>query len=106
MLTPLTSLPLPGLTSVTQAGDYSLSLKPFLPQVAEFPYKILNAASDAGFDGHALRANLTDAYLSTNPAIAGLTFALALAPVFLVVSEVNRNYSQVDRCWSLLPSEF
>ncbi|KAI5302726.1 hypothetical protein KEM56_000411 [Ascosphaera pollenicola] len=32
--------------------------------------------------------------------------ALSTAPVFLTVSELNRNYSQVDRCWSLLPLFF
>jgi steroid 5-alpha reductase family enzyme len=31
---------------------------------------------------------------------------VALGAVFLVVAEINRNYSQVDRCWSLLPTVY
>jgi len=31
-------------------------------------------------------------------------FSLAISPIFLLVSEVNKNYSQVDRMWSILPS--
>jgi len=47
---------------------------------------------------------LKDLYISTNPLISGFAISLALSVVFFVVSEANKNYSQVDRCWSLLPT--
>ncbi|KAK3044866.1 hypothetical protein LTS18_000146, partial [Coniosporium uncinatum] len=31
-------------------------------------------------------------------------FSLAISPIFLLVSEVNKNCSQVDRMWSISPS--
>ena len=42
-------------------------------------------------------------YISTNPLISAFGFSQSLGPVFLLVSAVNKNYSQVDRWWSLLP---
>ncbi len=43
-------------------------------------------------------------YTATNPLVSGFAFSVFLGAVFLVVSEYNKNYSQVDRCWSLLPT--
>lgn len=45
-------------------------------------------------------------YTTSDPLVIGLAISLAISPVFLVVSEVKRNYSQVDRAWSILPSLF
>jgi len=43
-------------------------------------------------------------YLSTNPLVTALHFALVVALIVLALSEINRNYSQIDRLWSLLPT--
>jgi steroid 5-alpha reductase family enzyme len=43
-------------------------------------------------------------YLSTNPLITAFAFSLFLFPIFLIASEINKNYSQIDRFWSLLPT--
>lgn len=45
-------------------------------------------------------------YTTSDPLVIGLAISLAISPIFLVVSEVKRNYSQVDRAWSILPSLF
>jgi steroid 5-alpha reductase family enzyme len=47
---------------------------------------------------------LRDIYLSTNPLITSLAIALFLSPFVLIVSEINKNYSQVDRLWSIIPA--
>lgn len=45
-------------------------------------------------------------YTTTDPLVSGLTISLAISPLFLLVSEIKRNYSQVDRAWSILPPLF
>lgn len=45
-------------------------------------------------------------YTTRDPLVLGLVISLVISPVFLIVSEVKRNYSQVDRAWSILPSLF
>jgi steroid 5-alpha reductase family enzyme len=87
---------LPAVQTVTDCADFSLTIAPYLPQLRQLPQQIFEQVSDAD----ALRA----LYVSTNPAITALSFALFLTPVVLVVSEFNCNYSQVDRLWSLLPA--
>lgn len=43
-------------------------------------------------------------YVSTNPLMSAAAFALALSVITFVAAEFNRNYSQVDRLWSILPA--
>ena len=33
-----------------------------------------------------------------------IAFTIATMPIFLLVTEINKNYSQVDRVWSILPT--
>lgn len=97
-LIPAAVASLPIVTSATNWAEYETAFGQFLPQLYELPSQVLAAGAD-------LEA-LKHLYITTNPAISGLAFAIALCPIFLVVSEVNRNWSQVDRCWSLLPTVF
>ncbi|KAI9698294.1 MAG: hypothetical protein M1820_007564 [Bogoriella megaspora] len=89
-----TALPL--ITSLSDCADYSKVVQPFLPQVYSLPQRV--------FDSINSLEGLKEIYVSTNPLVTAFVFSLALAPIFLVVSEINKNYSQVDRCWSLLPT--
>ena len=89
---------LPTVKSLQDCADYHQVFEPYLPQLYTLPDRIFATLSDV--DG------LKDIYTSTNPAISGLAFAIALMPVFLLVSEINRNFSQVDRVWSLLPTVY
>ena len=87
---------LPSIKSVVECTDFSKTVSPYIPQLYDLPYQVLqNITSLQG---------LKELYLSTNPLIAAFAISLFLGPVFLVAAEVNRNYSQVDRFWSLLPT--
>lgn len=77
---------------------FSNTVSPYIPQLYNLFQKVFQSISDP----HAL----TEIYLSTNPLISAFAFSLFLAPIFLVVSEINKNYSQVDRFWSILPTVF
>ncbi|KAI9835360.1 MAG: hypothetical protein M1837_003800 [Sclerophora amabilis] len=87
---------LPKVDSLTACADFSKTVSPFIPQLSSFPQQLLQSWSNP--------QDLKEIYLSTNPVISAFAVSLFLAPVFLVVSEINRNYSQVDRLWSLLPT--
>jgi steroid 5-alpha reductase family enzyme len=95
MLVPLLETTIPYVRRVEQCADFSKTFQPYLPQLYDLPQQIYKHIND--FEG------LKHLYLSTNPLIVALAFALALAPVVLIVSEINKNYSQVDRLWSFLP---
>ncbi|KAK2747051.1 hypothetical protein FQN55_005320 [Onygenales sp. PD_40] len=86
---------LPAVHAATDCTDFSLTVLAFLPQLTSLPSRLI----ESGTDIEALK----NVYVTTNPFVTAVAFALFLAPVFLIVSEVNRNYSQVDRCWSILP---
>lgn len=87
---------LPILQTLDECSDFSKTVEPFIPQLYELPQRLLRA-----FSG---REGLVDLYLDTNPLISGFAFSVFLGAVFLVAAEINRNYSQVDRFWSLLPT--
>ncbi|KAM5351316.1 hypothetical protein ACJ41O_004039 [Fusarium nematophilum] len=87
---------LPFLKSIEDCGDYAKTVEPFIPQLYALPEQILeNLANPSA---------LKQLYIDTNPLISGFAASLALGLIFLVVSEINRNYSQVDRAWSVLPN--
>ena len=87
---------LPAVKSVLDCADFNQAVTPFIPQLYELPQQLLQAISSP----QALKA----LYLSTNPLISAFAFSLFLSPIFFVVAEINKNYSQVDRCWSILPT--
>ncbi|KAH9839676.1 Protein of unknown function (DUF1295) [Teratosphaeria destructans] len=93
-----TGTSLPVITSVQDCADYAKVFAPYLPQLTALPNQVLNHLTDA--------PALQSLYASTNPAISGLAFSVALFPIFLVLSEINKNYSQVDRVWSILPTVY
>ena len=87
---------LPAVKSVSDCADWSKAVQPYIPQLYDLPQLLLSTISNP--------QGVKDLYLSTNPLVSGFAISLFLAPIFLVVSEINKNYSQVDRCWSLLPT--
>jgi hypothetical protein len=86
----------PALLSFPDTVDWSKTVEPYIPQIYELPSKVLDVLQS--------RQSILDLYLKTNPLISGLGVSIVLGAVFLVVAEVNKNYSQVDRCWSILPT--
>lgn len=87
---------LPVVHTLTECADFTQTVSPYIYQLYDLPQQILQSYSNT--------TELYNLYLSTNPVISGFAFSLLLAPIFLLVSEVNRNCSQVDRCWSILPT--
>lgn len=89
---------LPAIKSLADCTDFTKTVSPYIPQLYDLPQQILQSISDP----HALK----HVYLSTNPLISAFAFSLFLFPVFLIASEINKNYSQVDRFWSILPTVY
>lgn len=100
MVVPLaaTGIALPAVKTLTDCADYAKTFEPFLPQLYALPHLVYTSLGDLD--------SLVTIYASTNPAISGLAFCIAAFPVFFLVAEINKNYSQVDRVWSLLPTFF
>lgn len=89
---------LPVVGSLSDCASYFDTVQPYFAQLQPLPGVIFESIQNP--------AALKQIYLDTNPLVSALTFAIATAPIFLVVSEINRNYSQVDRVWSILPTIF
>ena len=90
---------LPVVKTIEECANYTKTFEPFLQQYYDLPYNVGSHITD-------LQA-LRDIYINTNPLMTALAFAtMFVTPLVLLVSEVNRNYSQVDRFWSILPSVF
>ncbi|OAF57919.1 hypothetical protein VC83_05268 [Pseudogymnoascus destructans] len=89
---------LPAVATFEECADFSQTVAPFIPQLYELPQKLLNSYWN--------RDELLQLYIATNPLVSALALGLALFPIVWIVSEVNRNYSQVDRLWSILPAIF
>jgi len=87
---------LPVIKSIADCSSLEKTVLPYLPQLYDLPQQLVQSWNNP--------TELQNIYLATNPLISALAFSLFLAPVFLVVSEFNKNYSQVDRCWSILPT--
>ena len=97
LVTPLQNVALPAVKSLADCADFSKTVEPFIGQFYDLPQRILAARGVSDFK---------DIYISTNPVISGFALTLVFAQIFFIVAEINKNYSQVDRCWSLLPTVF
>lgn len=89
---------LPIVKSAIDCSDFTNTVLPYIHQLEPLPSLIFESISNP--------AALQQIYLDTNPLITAFALALFLSPIFLVVSEINKNYSQVDRCWSILPTVY
>ncbi|CAN8097254.1 unnamed protein product [Discula destructiva] len=87
---------LPTLIKFEDCASWTKTVEPYIPQLYELPSKLIDVVQ-----GH---QGLVDLYVHTNPLVSGFAISVALGAVFLVVAEANKNYSQVDRCWSILPT--
>jgi hypothetical protein len=87
---------LPVVKSALDCSDFSNTVLPYIDQLSTLPQIVFESISDP--------AALRQIYLNTNPLVSAFAFSLFISPIFLTVSEINKNYSQVDRCWSILPT--
>lgn len=86
---------LPTVKTAYECADFGTTVSPFLSQLTDLPSKLIAAGGDLEY--------LKEIYLSTNPFITAIAFTLSIIPLFVLISEINKNYSQVDRVWSILP---
>ena len=93
---PSINMALSFVKTFADCADFDKTVLAYVPQLYDLPQQIFQSATDW--------RQLQVLYVSTNPLISAFALSLFLAPIFLIVSEVNKNYSQVDRCWSLLPT--
>ena len=87
---------IPETRTFADCVDWSRTVTPYIPQLYHLPQQVALSITD--FQA------LKTIYTSTNPLISAFAFSCALSPLFLIISEVNRNYSQIDRLWSILPT--
>ncbi|KAG6038526.1 hypothetical protein E4U41_004119 [Claviceps citrina] len=87
---------LPVLKSIEDCSDFSKTVEPFIDQLSQLPGRLVASG------GSSIEA-LQRLYVETNPLITGFSASLFSAALCLVASEINRNYSQIDRLWSILP---
>jgi len=87
---------LPVIRSLADCSDFTTTVLPFVHQISELPHQLFQSWNNP--------TELQVLYLATNPLISAFLFSLFISPIFLIVSEINKNYSQVDRCWSILPT--
>lgn len=87
---------LPVIRTFSDCADWSKTVSPYIGQLYDLPQNVFESITNP----QALKV----LYVSTNPLISGFAFSCFLFPIFLFVSEANRNYSQVDRVWSILPT--
>jgi len=89
----------PGIYSLSDCASFATTFRPYLPQLSVLPaafYKAAMTSSQA----------LLNFYSDTNPVLLGFGFSIFAGAVFLVVAEANKNYSQVDRMWPILPFSY
>jgi hypothetical protein len=88
---------LPVVAALEECAEWSKTVEPFIPQLYELPHKLLGMSSTG---------DLLKIYKETNPLVSGFAISLILSVIVLGVSELNGNYSQVDRLWSVLPTMY
>ena len=86
---------IPAVKTLSASADFNLVL-PYLSDLTPTLWSLVDAAK-------ASPADVAAWYLRTNPLLTGLVASVLIGFAVWVVSEVARNYSQVDRLWSLLP---
>ncbi|KAJ5888422.1 hypothetical protein N7495_008463 [Penicillium taxi] len=94
----MANLPLPSVESLADCTSFQLTVLPYLSQLQWLPASLREAGLDLG--------SLKEVYLATNPLVSAIAFGSVLAGIFFLAAEINRNYSQVDRFWSILPAVY
>jgi hypothetical protein len=92
------AMALPVVRTAVECSDFYQTVWPYANQLSALP--------QIYFESIAHPAALRQIYLDTNPLVTAFAFSLFLTPIFLLVSELNKNYSQVDRVWSILPTVY
>jgi steroid 5-alpha reductase family enzyme len=89
----------PAIKLLSDSANYAVTAQPYLAQLPTFPSKVVEAVLTS-------KAAAINLYVDTNPLLTAFAFSLLIGAIVLVVAEFNRNYSQVDRLWSILPTVY
>jgi steroid 5-alpha reductase family enzyme len=81
-----------------ECASFKLTVLPYLAQVQWLPASLREAGRNLD--------SLKEVYLATNPLVSALALCSVLAGIFFLAAEINRNFSQVDRLWSILPAVY
>ena len=92
------TMALPVVKTLADCVDFQKTVLPYSSQFYDLPQQTIQNISNL--------QGLKVLYVSTNPLVTAFAFSLLLFPIFLVTSEINKNYSQVDRFWSILPTVY
>ncbi|KAJ5266705.1 hypothetical protein N7478_009513 [Penicillium angulare] len=92
----MANLPLPNVQSLVDCTSFQQTVLPYLAQLQWLPASL----REAGWE----LENLKAVYLATNPLVSALAFGSVIAGLCFVFAEINRNFSQIDRLWSILPA--
>lgn len=87
---------LPIVKTAYECANFERTVLPYFSQLNDLPSSLVASGGDL--------ESLRQIYLNTNPFVTAVAFTLFTVPIFLLLSEVNKNYSQVDRMWSILPT--
>ncbi|KAF2744858.1 DUF1295-domain-containing protein [Sporormia fimetaria CBS 119925] len=99
MLVPHLATALPVVKTLPECADFVKTVGPYIPQLYTLPQQVYAHITDLG--------TLKNIYLYTNPLITAFALAIFfIAPLALIAGEVNKNYSQIDRFWSIIPVVF
>lgn len=90
------NMAIPAVQAIGDCADYKITLEPFISQLRPLAPLVRDCLTDP--------SALKQLYLDTNPFISGLAISLFLSPFFLFFANVNQNWSQIDRVWSILPT--
>ncbi|KAK2767417.1 hypothetical protein FQN54_003573 [Arachnomyces sp. PD_36] len=87
---------LPIVKTAYECADIGKTVLPYISQLNDLPSRLVATGGDLD--------SLKDIYVNTNPLVTAVAFMLFTVPIFIILSEITRNYSQVDRSWSILPT--
>lgn len=88
---------LPVVSTLPDCSLWDKTVEPFWPQLYSIPKQVIASRS---------LDDLKHVYLASNPFMSAFVFSLFVAVIVLIAAEVNRNASQVDRIWSILPTVY
>jgi hypothetical protein len=76
---------LPVIKAIADCSSFEKTVAQYIPQLYQLPQQILQSWNNP--------TELYHVYMATNPLITSFAFSLFLAPLFLVISEVNTSHN-------------
>lgn len=86
----------PAIKALADTANFAITAEPYLAQLYTLPRDVLTALTSSP-------DAVKNLFIDTNPLVSALFFSLVVGAITLVVAQVNHNFSQIDRLWSILP---